>query len=304
MVFNGDNTKLMNPKQNVPFKAPFISNQLLVPIFILIFTVFIGWSTFQQSALFEKKLYHRVLATVAQTGINANAIEIDGRDVIIGLAYIQSPLQLNQINQLLVNLPGVANVYNKKASYTKKPTPAPSTPSNSTTIAQTTATPIATTATDTTQAKPVTNTEEKSTAPITETVATPEKAKPEPEPEPIDLAALLSEKIAEQGIEFDFRTDVLTAASRKKLDELVPLFQENQQQKIQIGSHTDNQGDAKLNQHLSQKRADSVVNYLVKKGVQRDQLSAKGYGEMQPIATNKTETGRKQNRRITFSAGK
>ena len=66
-----------------------------------------------------------------------------------------------------------------------------------------------------------------------------------------------------------------------------------------ITGHTDNIGGAAMNQNLSQRRAESVMNYLVQKfGIDPARLSAKGYGMSQPIADNKTAEGRQKNRRI------
>src|SRR4029077_12375270 len=65
-----------------------------------------------------------------------------------------------------------------------------------------------------------------------------------------------------------------------------------------IGGHTDNKGKKVFNQKLSEKRANSVKDYLVKRGVPGDQMTAKGYGFEQPIDTNKTDEGRENNRRV------
>ena len=71
---------------------------------------------------------------------------------------------------------------------------------------------------------------------------------------------------------------------------------------IEIGGHTDNTGEAAANLALSQQRADAVKNYLVQQGVQGTQLTAKGYGDTRPIASNDTDEGRFRNRRIEFAA--
>lgn len=68
--------------------------------------------------------------------------------------------------------------------------------------------------------------------------------------------------------------------------------------KVQIGGYTDNKGSVKRNTDLSAKRADSVKNALVKMGVEASRLTAKGFGPAKPVADNKTETGRAQNRRV------
>lgn len=68
--------------------------------------------------------------------------------------------------------------------------------------------------------------------------------------------------------------------------------------KLRIEGHTDSKGSARYNQLLSQRRAQAVVNYLVGKGIARERLVAKGFGESRPIATNKTNRGRARNRRV------
>ena len=70
---------------------------------------------------------------------------------------------------------------------------------------------------------------------------------------------------------------------------------------VEIGGHTDNTGDATANTTLSQQRAESVRNYLIQQGVPPTTLTAKGYGDTKPVASNDTEEGRFRNRRIEFS---
>ena len=71
------------------------------------------------------------------------------------------------------------------------------------------------------------------------------------------------------------------------------------QTKVVIEGHTDSVGSAALNKKLSQKRANSVRDYLIKKlDINKDRLTAKGYGKDKPIASNKTAEGRTTNRRI------
>lgn len=74
-------------------------------------------------------------------------------------------------------------------------------------------------------------------------------------------------------------------------------------QAIVVEGHTDNQGAAGKNQTLSQDRAQSVVDYLVSRGVAKDRISAKGIGQDRPIADNKTNEGRTQNRRVEIIVG-
>ncbi len=67
---------------------------------------------------------------------------------------------------------------------------------------------------------------------------------------------------------------------------------------IEVAGHTDSHGDAAINERLSQRRAEVVAKELVRYGVDSQQITARGYGERQPVATNQDETGRRLNRRI------
>jgi outer membrane protein OmpA-like peptidoglycan-associated protein len=74
---------------------------------------------------------------------------------------------------------------------------------------------------------------------------------------------------------------------------------------VQVDGHTDNVGKPENNRKLSQARAEAVVKYLTgKKGVDPGRLSAKGWGDTQPIADNKTDKGRAKNRRVDFTVTK
>jgi outer membrane protein OmpA-like peptidoglycan-associated protein len=70
--------------------------------------------------------------------------------------------------------------------------------------------------------------------------------------------------------------------------------------RVEVGGHTDSQGSDAANLDLSQRRAESVVLYLVQHGVDAGRLIPKGYGETLPIATNKTKQGMAENRRVEF----
>jgi outer membrane protein OmpA-like peptidoglycan-associated protein len=74
---------------------------------------------------------------------------------------------------------------------------------------------------------------------------------------------------------------------------------------VQVEGHTDNVGNPKSNMNLSQKRADAVMNYLINTcKTPANRLKAKGFGDTQPIADNKTDKGRAANRRVDFSVTK
>jgi outer membrane protein OmpA-like peptidoglycan-associated protein len=83
-----------------------------------------------------------------------------------------------------------------------------------------------------------------------------------------------------------------------KLDGIVAIMSQFPKANFAIGGHTDSTGSAGLNAKLSQKRADAVMKYLVSKGVDASRLTAKGYGEDNPIDSNKTRAGRANNRRV------
>ncbi|GEM_PF-436600 len=85
------------------------------------------------------------------------------------------------------------------------------------------------------------------------------------------------------------------------LDEIAAAIGANPQLKVVVEGHTDNTGARAFNMDLSNRRAQSVVNYLVGKGVSPSRLSARGYGPDRPIAENATKLGRSKNRRVQFT---
>ncbi len=93
----------------------------------------------------------------------------------------------------------------------------------------------------------------------------------------------------------DFEPDAV-----QTIDAIAEILRDCQSVRIEIGGHTDSQGREIMNQQLSQARADAVLNAIMARRVLTSNLSAKGYGESQPIADNDTEAGREANRRIEF----
>jgi len=89
----------------------------------------------------------------------------------------------------------------------------------------------------------------------------------------------------------------LKEESYKVIDELVAYLNRKDDERIELGGHTDNVGNAKSNQILSEARANTVRAYLLMKGIDPSRVTAKGYGLTKPIASNKTVDGRAQNRR-------
>lgn len=106
--------------------------------------------------------------------------------------------------------------------------------------------------------------------------------------------------IALRNIFFDSDKASLRPESESELNRLIKLLKENPGTRIEIASHTDDQGSSEFNQKLSEQRSATVVAFLISKGVPAKLLSSKGYGESQPIGPNDTEEGRQKNRRTEF----
>ncbi len=102
-------------------------------------------------------------------------------------------------------------------------------------------------------------------------------------------------------IVFETNSDQLTAFSFIELDRLVELLAKNPRLKVEVSAHTDNVGSDAYNTKLSERRAQSVVNYLTEKGIKPEALIAKGYGESKPIAANDTDENKALNRRVEMS---
>lgn len=99
---------------------------------------------------------------------------------------------------------------------------------------------------------------------------------------------------------YDFDKATLREDSKSELQRLVALLNEYPTMTIELSSHTDSKGSDEYNQRLSQMRAQSVVEYVLGKGIDKNRLVAKGYGESRPIATNDSDEGRQSNRRTEF----
>ncbi|HVO84461.1 MAG TPA: OmpA family protein [Syntrophobacteria bacterium] len=130
----------------------------------------------------------------------------------------------------------------------------------------------------------------------------PEKAAaapaPPPPPPPAAPAAAPVKKIVLRGINFDFDKANIKPEFTPVLDEGVDILKANPDVKVVVKGYTDSIGTAEYNQKLSERRAKSVLDYFVSKGIAKDRLSAVGYGMKDPIANNKTKDGRALNRRV------
>lgn len=100
------------------------------------------------------------------------------------------------------------------------------------------------------------------------------------------------------GVLFDSNRATIKEESFPRLDRVVEYMTYVPTARIRVTGHTDNVGDPRRNQRLSEARAEAVRAYLVEKGINGDRIEAVGYGDQQPVADNDTEEGRQRNRRI------
>ena len=123
----------------------------------------------------------------------------------------------------------------------------------------------------------------------------PKPAPPPPPPAPKKIATL-------PGANFDFNKSTLKPAGKAQLDEAAAMLAKNPDVKVSVEGYTDSIGSDAYNLKLSERRAETARAYLESKGVAASRLTAKGFGKANPIADNKTEAGRAQNRRVDLMA--
>ncbi|OWY16066.1 hypothetical protein B6V73_12810 [Thioclava sp. JM3] len=115
-----------------------------------------------------------------------------------------------------------------------------------------------------------------------------------------ECVARLNDTLKKKKVDFDPGSAQVAAESLDALDALAKAIKNCTDFKMEVAGYTDNQGREEMNLQLSQQRAQAVIRGLLDRGVLIGNLEAKGYGEAQPIASNDTEAGREQNRRIEF----
>jgi OOP family OmpA-OmpF porin len=119
-------------------------------------------------------------------------------------------------------------------------------------------------------------------------------------PSPEECVELINAAGNERKISFAPSSSDIESDALGTIDAIADILRDCQSVQIEISGHTDSQGREVMNLQLSQARADAVLNAIMARRVLTSNLSAKGYGESQPIADNKTEEGREANRRIEF----
>jgi OOP family OmpA-OmpF porin len=132
---------------------------------------------------------------------------------------------------------------------------------------------------------------------------TPEPTLPPPPPPPLATPTPApmpapKKRIVLRGVNFDFNSAELRPDSGPILDQAVAVLGENSDVLVVVEGHTDNIGNDEYNQALSVQRAEAVFRYLVNRGIAPERLRTEGHGESRPVATNDTEQGRAQNRRV------
>jgi outer membrane protein OmpA-like peptidoglycan-associated protein len=122
--------------------------------------------------------------------------------------------------------------------------------------------------------------------------AVAEYVPPPPPPAPV------RRKIVLRGVHFDFDKSNIRPDARPILDEAIRILKNEPEIRVSVEGYTDSMGTDAYNQRLSERRARSVVDYLVAGGISRSRLDPVGFGESDPVASNTTEEGRAQNRRV------
>jgi OOP family OmpA-OmpF porin len=101
-----------------------------------------------------------------------------------------------------------------------------------------------------------------------------------------------------EGVHFDFDKSTLRPEAKVILNEAAALLTQHNRVVVEVAGHTDSVGTDAYNQGLSERRANSVRDYLIEKGINASRLTAVGYGESRPVASNDTAAGRQENRRV------
>ena len=120
-----------------------------------------------------------------------------------------------------------------------------------------------------------------------------------PPPAPAPKPAIIEKGRQTLNVEFDFDKSTIKKGYDKDINDLAKVMRDYPDLNVVIEGHTDSIGTAAYNKKLSQRRADAVKKYLVEEdGIDANRITAKGFGEERPIASNDTDEGRQKNRRV------
>ena len=101
-------------------------------------------------------------------------------------------------------------------------------------------------------------------------------------------------------VHFNFDEFALTDSAINQLENIYVMMRKNKHMYMEIHGHTDAQGAMAYNQVLSENRANAVIDFIVRKGIDQNRFEIKALGSSQPVASNETEEGRAKNRRVEF----
>lgn len=113
--------------------------------------------------------------------------------------------------------------------------------------------------------------------------------------------AAIPRRLVLEGVNFDFDKSTLRPEDIAIIDQNAADLKEWGDIDVEVSGHTDSRGSDKYNMGLSLRRAEAVRDYLITKGISADRLTAKGYGESQPLESNDTDDGRFKNRRVELN---
>jgi len=135
--------------------------------------------------------------------------------------------------------------------------------------------------------------------PLEEEIAPPPPPPPPPAAKPAPPPS--RRRIVLRGVNFDFDRATIRPDGIAILDEVVVILKDEATIDVSVDGHTDAIGSDEYNQRLSERRAQAVRDYLVRKGISPSRLRTRGFGESEPVASNDTEEGRAQNRRTELN---
>ena len=128
-----------------------------------------------------------------------------------------------------------------------------------------------------------------------------EEEPPPPPPAPTPPPPVVKQRIVLRGVNFDFDKSTIRRDAAEILEEAARILREDPEVRVSVDGHTDARGTDQYNDRLSERRAQAVVDYLARLGVPPSRLQAQGFGESRPVATNDTDEGRAENRRVELN---